>query len=282
MTVELALAQASKYLSSVTLYPTLDAEVLLSYVMSRNRSWLIANPKIQLTLRQIIYFFYLVWRRRQHQPIAYVVGKKEFYGRPFFVNKNVLIPRPDSELLVEQTELIIKENNINNIIEIGTGSGCLAVTLALRHRNYSIIATDISRSALIVAKRNAILHGVSEQITFIQADLLKPIYSKINSNTLLISNLPYLKSQELIGELTWEPALALDGGKDGLNLYSRFFIELDSLHQNHLPKYILLELHPPSVQAIKSLLNAYFPSAETSIINDLSGRPRVLKAKLLR
>lgn len=221
--------------------PSADAEVLLSHVLGKNRAWLLAHGDDELKRDHWEQFMGFVDRRRKHEPVAYVTGVQEFYGRPFTVDRRVLIPRPATEGVVRRalqflndgqdamddvdegimvTAKKLKVNSeklkITTIVDVGTGSGCIAITLALELPTMKIIATDISPDALDVAKMNAKHHGVLDRITFKEGSGLQPVMD-LKENFLLVSNPPYIPSgNDLMPDVKdFEPHIALFGGKNG-------------------------------------------------------------------
>ena len=197
----------------------LDADILLSFVLKKSKEFLYTYPEKKLTKNQLAKFNQLINRRLKREPVAYLINRKEFYGLDFYVDKNVLIPRPLTESLVEQ---VIKEvgNKKATIADIGTGSGCIAIALKKHLPQATIYATDISPAALKVAKKNAKKHRV--KIKFLKGDLLKPFlpsrkatrpgrvaFKKID---IIIANLPYLIKNQIKNELKYEPKTALLGG----------------------------------------------------------------------
>ncbi|MFH1598334.1 MAG: peptide chain release factor N(5)-glutamine methyltransferase [Patescibacteria group bacterium] len=232
MTINQALVGATKKLKAKNITSAdLDAEVLLSHVLKKPREHLLAHPFTNLKTYQLNNFQTFIKRRAQHQPVAYLTGHKEFYGLDFIVNKSVLIPRPETESLVEA---VIKEirNKSLTIADIGTGSGCIAIALKKNLPKTKVLATDKSATALKVAKQNARLHSV--RIQFIQGDLLEPVKNQMIN--IIVANLPYLdnnmknllKSSESKA-LKYEPPMALKGGPDGMNIYRRFFTQIIEL-----------------------------------------------------
>lgn len=217
---------------------SLDAEVLLSHVINKPREYLFTHPEANLSTFQLKNFRTLISRRTKHEPVAYLTGHKEFFGLDFIVNKSVLIPRSETESLVEA---VIKEvgNKKLTIADIGTGSGCIAIALKKNLPLTKIIATDKSAAALKVAKRNAQKHQVT--IQFKQGNLLEPIKSqKID---VIVANLPYLKDNLKYPDqktLQYEPKAALQGGQDGLKIYRQFFKQLQKLKNK--PKLVYLEM----------------------------------------
>ncbi len=235
MTITLALQTTTSKLSEASDAPTLDAERLLLHILGRSESaWLYAHGDQTLTSAQEKMLTELVERRLTGEPLAYILGEWEFYGRSFLVTPDVLIPRPETENLVEaalQYIEKIKRPEVT-IADIGTGSGCIAITLACelesRNSTFKILATDISPAALAVARKNADRYGVTHHIEFLEGDMLQPIADR--QVDLVVSNPPYVPSQELDQShfalrasrdkietrgLDFEPRIALDGGPDG-------------------------------------------------------------------
>lgn len=278
MRIGSALKKAADKLMGKSNSALLDSEVILSYILNKQRSWLAANYEKNLSLWQLCRFNMMVKKRKNGTPIAYLTGHKEFFGRNFIVNKHVLIPRPETELLIEEALVLLQHHeSINNIIDVGTGSGCVAITLALE-TNRNITATDVSYDALLVAKKNAANHKVSKKINFLKGSLLDPFIANntsIISNGLIISNLPYIKTNELTRGLKYEPALALDGGEDGLSLYNKLLNEIAALPKNKMPSWLLLELHPPTALKVKKIIEQYLPNVKVVIKNDLANLPRI-------
>jgi len=213
-----AIQLGREQLAEVSDASKLDAErLLLSVIEKQEMSWVYAHSNEVLNTDQLKQFEELVEERKTGRPLAYILGEWEFYGRPFYVNENVLVPRPETEELIEKAQKFIRPQMI--VADIGTGSGIIAVTLALE-TEASIIATDISPAALEVAKRNAARHGVKDRIEFLEGDMLAPIVDR--QIDLIVSNPPYVPTDELSQRtnkdtrgLIYEPRVALDGGYDG-------------------------------------------------------------------
>jgi len=212
----------------------LDAEILLSLVLQKPKEYLYTHPEHRLTKEQLKQFNKLIKRRIDHEPIAYLIGQKEFYGLKFIVNKHVLVPRPESEKIIDEALKIIKSIfPINDqrltICDIGTGSGCLIISLAKELQklkkidSFELIATDISKKALKVAKANAAIHQVDKYINFINCYLLKPL--KNQKIDLIIANLPYLSKDDVKNQVSIkkEPKKALIGN------YDKFFKQISIL-----------------------------------------------------
>ena len=231
----------------------------------------------------------MVLRRCTFEPIAYITGTKDFYSRSFFVNRAVLIPRPETELLVE-TIIKYGRNKPITIADIGTGSGCIAISLALALPKATVIATDISPEAIAVAKKNARHHRAP--VTFTTGDLLEPLTEK--HLDVVVANLPYIPSEQLAklqpatsqpatAELAeqlpihYEPLLALSGGSDGLLLYRQLFKQL--ARRTDLPTVIAVEHGESHRDQLVSLLETIYPTKTITLLRDFAGLPRVLVAQ---
>lgn len=237
MTIRQALQYSFAVLKEISNSPALDAEILLSYVLKKNRAFLFTYPEKKLTLSQEKNFKNLLARRKKHEPIAYIVGRKEFYGLDFFVNCRVLIPRPETEELVKNIIDYVQDTRYQIrdtvICDVGTGSGCVAIALAKHLPCAKIWACDISKSALKIAKINAKTHRVSKHIKFVCSDLFSKIPHKIKFDV-IVANLPYLSQkqyQNVQPEIKkYEPRLALIGGKTGMEIYAKLLQQ----SKNHL------------------------------------------------
>ena len=199
----------------------LDAELLLSKSLNKSREELLINLDQNINKRDFTNFNKYLTRRSNKEPIAYLLGEKEFWSKKFFVNKDTLIPRPETELLVEKLVTIYKEKKIT-ILDIGTGTGCIIASLLSELKNSSGTAVDISREAILVAKKNACKFKLSDRIKFLHKPF-EELYGK--KFDLIVSNPPYIKRME-IKNLSddikkFEPRMALDGGNDGLDLIKK-------------------------------------------------------------
>ena len=219
MNIQTLLNKANKILvGSSSKSPKLDSEILLSETINTNRQYLILNSNEELIKENIKSFNDLLKRRKRGEPIAYLVKKKEFWKQNFYINKNVLIPRPDTELLVEETLKLFNVNSKLNILDIGTGSGCILLSILKERRNFFGTGIDISKKAINVARFNAKMHQLSNRVKFYNSDVDKFLIGKYD---LIISNPPYIKQQDLkcleVDVRNFEPKLALDGGRDGFS-----------------------------------------------------------------
>ncbi len=205
-----------------------ETEILLSAVLKKDRSFINAFPETILSKVQENRVNDFIDRRTKNEPIPYILGFKEFYGLKFLVNQDVLIPRPETEKLVEQIlNHTSKERHQNlTVADVGTGSGCIAITLAIKNPKLHIIATDTSSQALAVAIKNAKLHQVENRIKFIESNLLEKVNEKMD---VVATNLPYIPTsnwERLPAEIKYfEPRLALDSGKSAYILYHLLFEE---------------------------------------------------------
>jgi release factor glutamine methyltransferase len=270
-------------LATISDTPELDASVLIARVINKPRTYVMAYPELTLTAEQEKQLNESMTRLEKGEPFPYVLGHWEFFGLDFDLTPDVLIPRPETELLVEKAIVWLQQNPTRkNIADIGTGSGAIAISLAVNTPNANIIATDISSKALQVAKRNAEKQGVSERIEFIECDLL-PASSFIlhpSSLNLLCANLPYIPTKTLSSLRVFgrEPTVALDGGADGLDLFRRLLnIVPDWLAPNAL---ILLEIEATLGDQVFNLARDMFAQAEIHLHQDLTGRDRLLEIRL--
>jgi len=255
----------------------LDAQVLLAHVLGRSRSWLPAHLDAPLTPPQIDSALQAFARLEADEPLPYILGLWEFFGLDFNITPNVLIPRPETELLVERALKWISANpKKRSVADIGTGSGIIAVSIAKHCPDAHILATDISAEALQVARSNAEKHGVSHQIEFMECDLL-PNAESARSFDLLCANLPYIPTETMRGLPIYgrEPTLALDGGPDGLDVYRKLL----TIVSGWAPQKIMLLLEIEASQGESSLRlgRSLFPDSALQIYKDLSGNDRLLE-----
>lgn len=260
--------------------PRLEAEILLCEVLSVERVWLYAHPDYQLTAKQLTAYKEKLERRRSGEPISHILGKKEFWSLEFKVTSNTLVPRPETELLVETALHIIDrhfpDRESIEALELGTGSGAIAVALAHERPNIRITATDISLDALYVAYENAVTHGVSDRIRFICADWFAGLKA-CGQFHLILSNPPYISHEEC-NELPldvrgYEPALALFSEEDGLKAIRLILSNAESFL--HPTGHILCEIGWKQGKKAIEIASAYY-TQPARIIQDYGGRDRVL------
>jgi release factor glutamine methyltransferase len=253
--------------------PRLVSELLLRHALSIGRVRLYQELKRKLTLREEAGFGRLIERCLNGEPVAYITGHREFYGLDFYVDRSVLVPRPETELLVERAIALVRERNMAVIADIGTGSGAVAVSLALNLPQARIYATDVSAPALKVARFNCRKHGVGDRVYLLKGNLLSPLPQPVS---LIVANLPYVGEEEvsLRGLAGFEPALALSGGGDGLEKIRAL---CRGLGRGLRPGGgLLLEVGMGQSRAVASLLLSLFPGADIEITRDLAGIERVV------
>lgn len=294
ITQTLKLAITKLIASNITDIPHLEAEILLSKILNKPREFLLAHGEKKLSLSQISNFKSLISRRLKGEPAAYIIGHKEFYGLKFKVDKNILIPRPETELMIEEAlKLVTHNSRPTTLIDIGTGSGCVIITLAKKISGCESLATDISTKALTIAKQNARLHGVAKNIKFLKGDLLKPILknwkleiacpalSRRNWKFVILANLPYLTPSQIKNSpsIKYEPKLALSAGPDGLKYYRQLFRQINELRAASCELrdiIVLCEIDPGQTEKIKQLIKRELPGATFQIKKDLSGLNRLV------
>jgi len=272
----------------------LDLELILTHVLKKTREFVLAHPEYKITKYKVSAIKYLVSRRIKKEPIAYILGQREFFGLSFKVNKYTLIPRPETELLVELTIdkiLNTKYQIPNTIIDIGTGSGNIIISLAKHMRGGNkFAAIDISSKALKIAKQNAKLHKVNKKIKFLRGNLLEPMIRNWkleigNSRIVILANLPYL-SKKIYSSASkdvkkYEPMSALLSGDDGLSHYKKLFKQIKKLVMGcGLQVTGFFEFSPEQKNLLHKLLKNTFPNAKTSFHKDLSGRWRIAQIEL--
>ncbi|MBN2146708.1 MAG: peptide chain release factor N(5)-glutamine methyltransferase [Anaerolineales bacterium] len=271
--------EAAGFLGSASETPLLDAQTLLAHVCGKNRTWVLAHPEARLTAEQETAWAKALRRLGEGEPLPYVLGEWEFYGLAFQVTRDVLIPRPETELLVERALAWLRANpKRRRAVDVGTGSGCIAIALAAHVGNLRLIASDLSLDALRVAQRNAQRHHLAGKINFVQCDLLSPLPMDKDTHSidLLCANLPYiphdtLKNLPIFGQ---EPRLALDGGKDGLDHIRRLLSQASQrLARGGLA---LLEIEARQGEAVLELARGVFPLAEICLQRDLAGHERLI------
>ena len=272
-------------LSSVSDTPELDARVLLANILDRPRTWVEAHPEALLTRSQLATVKKAITRLEAGEPLPYILGHWEFFGLDLEITREVLIPRPETELMVERAITWLEAApERRTIADVGTGSGCIAVAIAKNIPDAKVFATDISGPALEVAQRNARRHSVAKRIDFVQCDLL-PAHLPGQLPTdehfdLICANLPYIPTQTLHNLPVYgrEPTLALNGGSDGLDIVRRLLeIAPEWLAPNGM---ILLEIEATQGMPAVSLAYDIFDSAEIHLHKDLGGRDRLVEIKL--
>ncbi len=267
-------------LSAVSETAILDAQVLLAHILDQPRTWVVAHPEAEISPEAQERLNAAVQRLADGEPLPYILGFWEFYARRFEVTPQVLIPRPETELLVEHALRWLRRFPLRRwVADVGTGSGCIAISLAAEIQDLQIVATDISLPALRVARRNAIRHGVHERVHLLQCDLLPlpPSGFAYHRFDLICANLPYIPTPLLrqLRVARYEPLLALNGGPDGLNLIRRLL----KLAPAWLAPggMLLMEIEASQGAALLSLAYDMFQSAQIRLHTDLAGQDRLLE-----
>lgn len=292
-----------------TLISRFESELLLSDAIEKPRTFVLAHPEYHLSQKEVAQFKSHIVRRTKREPVAYIVGHKEFYGREFLVNEHTLIPRPETELLIEAVlqytsdvrhiagKTIHQKHASILIVDIGTGSGNIITTLAKElatcansTEDFSFIATDISEDALAVAKNNANRWHTQQTIQFIHSNLLENIPKEkffIAKEIIIIANLPYLSTQEFldapIDVRQFEPRSALESRTDGLDHYRRLLEELRDIFKEHKKNEkatLFLEISPSQETSVQTCIRAIFPKAKITIFRDLAQKHRLVKISL--
>jgi release factor glutamine methyltransferase len=257
-----------------------EAELLLMHSLGIGRAELYTRLQKLIYPSEVEGFWYLVQHRCHHEPTAYILKQCQFYGVDFYIDSRALIPRPESELLVDNALEFIRQRFPSgipfSIADVGTGSGALAIVVALHLPQAEIYAIDVSAAALEVARMNCSKHGVEKQVRFLLGDMLQPLPEPVD---IILANLPYVKDSELpqlVPEIkNFEPIVALAGGQDGLEKVRQL---LPQAKQKLLPGgLILLEIGQGQGPVATALVKEYFPTAKIDLIPDLAGIDRVVR-----
>jgi release factor glutamine methyltransferase len=266
--------------------PQLNAELLLAHSLNLDREGLYVRLNSNIKKEEKVAFERLIKRRISWEPLQYILGYQEFWSIDFKVDSRVLIPRPDTELLVEQAISILAETSFKNppfVLDIGTGSGAIAISLAKEVRDIFLVATDISKDALMLAKGNAESLGLLHQIQFVNGNLFGPFrfLRERESFDLILSNPPYITCSEIEGLARevrdYEPVLALNGGEDGLTFYRNIVSQAPF----YLKKggWLLLEVGQAQAEKVSELIEKKGDFLSPQRFQDLSGIERVVKAQ---
>ena len=291
--------------------PPFESELLLAHALKKTRTFVIAHPEYPVTEKREKLFLSLARRRSRHEPVALITGHKEFYGREFLVNEHTLVPRPETELLVEKllddilgTGLSTQEKRANAkrptlVLDIGTGSGNIITTIvkeleanSIDEKKFTFVASDLSREALLMARKNSSRHGARKNIRFVHSDLLKKLPKRFfygATDMCIAANLPYLSEKEFLDAPVdirmFEPALALESGADGLDHYRKLFEELRTIFQNCRETSaritIFIEISPSQKARVSKLVADIFPNATQAFFKDISKKWRLAKIVLV-
>ena len=276
MTVAEALRWGRERLALHSSTPRLDAEVILSYLLGLDRAALLARPDLALTTEANESYLGLVDRREHGEPVAYLTGRKEFYGLDMLITKDVLVPRPETESIVEICLAALPENEAARFADIGTGSGAILVAVAVHRPNLRAYGTDISPEAIAVARQNCEQHDITDRVQLLVGHLLDPLPDPVN---VIAANLPYVPPGEAEPDVaTWEPQVAVfGGGSDGTATIRDFLAQA--------PRYLLpggtvvLETAHSQGKTVSDLARAAFPNASVEVRKDLAGYDRIVVIK---
>lgn len=267
-----------------------DLEILIAKSLKKTREFIIAHSNQTLTKKQLNILEKNIQRRILNEPIAYIFGEKGFYGLDFKVNKHTLIPRPETEMMIDDVIKILRNTMSHNtvIVDVGTGSGCIIISIAkLLEKNIKYYATDISKEALKVAKKNSQIHKVAKKIKFFYGNLLDPILNKKiklkTTNLIITANLPYL-SKKIFESApkdvkNFEPKSALYSTKNGLAHYEELLKQLSIFFQRekNVNAICLLEISPEQKNILHNKIKSIFPKAKISFQKDLAKKWRLCK-----
>jgi len=254
--------------------PVFESEVLIRYSLRISRAQLFLDLEKEIPFEKEQLFQKWVKRRLEGEPAAYIIACREFYGLDFYVDRRVLIPRPETELIMEEALKVARLRQVISIADIGTGSGAIAISMAVNIPAANIYAIDISAPALEVARFNCEKHRVSERIRLLHGDLLEPLPGSVD---LLAANLPYISKSDLakIPSASYEPVQALDGGEDGMRQIFRLCRQLDN--RVNPGGCVLLEIGMGQGPAVKEYLQRLIKEANIILIPDLAGIDRIVK-----
>ncbi|GAW93816.1 peptide chain release factor N(5)-glutamine methyltransferase [Calderihabitans maritimus] len=264
-----------------------EAQQLLGYVLGCSRTALLIRVDQILTAGDYEKYMSLVKKRAERYPLQYLTGHQEFMAMDFLVNPNVLIPRPDTEVVVETALELIKKYNYRSVVDVGTGSGAIAISLARLATGIQVYAVDFSQEALKLARENALRLGVAKQVKFIQGDLLGPFFlqekekkHRIRQFDLVVSNPPYIPSaqiENLQPEVRYEPRAALDGGPDGLEVYRRLIPQAADVLRPE--GHLVLEIGCDQAEQVVSLIRTNGCFEHIQVGKDYARRDRVVVAR---
>lgn len=284
LTIKVLLSTAASLLQeSGSLSPRLDAEVLLAFLLQCDRSYLFMHPEKVISEKKYQAYMSYIDIRKKGKPVQYITQHQEFMGLDFFVDENVLIPRSDTEVLVENILSTIKEDTCSKIkiLDIGCGSGAISISLAHYASNAYLTCVDISSAALSVSKKNALDHHVQNRMRFYQGDLFEPIPIEDGPFDIIVSNPPYIPCEDIKTLQTevseHEPRVALDGGLDGLSFYRRIIKQAAQYLKNH--GLLFFEIGYDQGTDVCKLLNDTGMYSDIQVIKDLAGNERVIQSR---
>ncbi len=262
----------------VTETSELDVSILIAHSLGKSRPWVLSHSEVELSPDQLEILDHQLRQYHQGVPLPYLLGQWEFFGNQFFITQATLIPRPETELMVEEVIHWLAEHpEASRVLDIGTGCGCVAISIALHCPRTQVIANDLSYDALRVAKKNVEMYHLEERVLLVSASILPPLATSFD---VICANLPYIPSDRLriLPIYRREPTLALDGGKDGLELYRKLFAALPSLPKK--PCLITCEMDASQAAEMVAMAQRKFPAAQITVIKDLSHHDRLLRVEI--
>jgi release factor glutamine methyltransferase len=272
------LTQARSAIKALPDEPTSSLYAIIAFALDKPAYWAQAHPEFSLDTKQITHLNHHLQRLLAGEPLPYIIGKQAFYGLDFIVSPHVLIPRPETELLIETALAWLSEHPAaRQCADVGTGSGCIAVAIADHNPHVRFTASDLSYPSLLIARQNIHQLQLSQRIDLLQTDLLLGLQVKFD---LICANMPYIPTHKLknLRVSQYEPISALDGGRDGLTLIDQL---LEQAHtRTKASGMILLEIEFSQSDAIATLIHSHFPNAGITITNDLNNQPRLVKITL--
>lgn len=278
--MQVTINEALRWAAGVLGGRRLEAEVLLAYLLGRERIYLLASPRALLDEQVIRQYRQLVQRRQAGYPLQYLTGRQEFMSLEFVVDPAVLIPRPETELLVEVAIDLAREMASPVLVDVGTGSGAIALSLAYYLPQAGVVGTEISPAALKIAELNARRLGLSRRVVFLQGDLLDPLAgTSSHYPDFIVSNPPYIPTSELAclpADVRYEPREAMDGGQDGLAIYRRLIPAAAALLRPG--GCLLLEIGWNQGRVVRELVEAVRAFRQVKVKPDLAGHERVVVA----
>ena len=272
------ITKTARAIKHETSFPLLEIHAIVSHILGQSREWIITHQETVLNDDQLLALDAAIIRLMNDEPLAYITGRRSFFGLEYYVDKRVLVPRPETELLVEQAIGWLKDHpGQRSVIDVGTGSGIIAISVAREIPDALVTAVDVSNDALDVAAINVKKHGVQDRISLKKSDLLADVDEVFD---LVVANLPYIPSgaQEITTALKHEPRLALDGGENGLRCISKLISQcVEKITSNGCA---FLEIQYNHGIAVMEMAARQFPRALISLHRDLASNPRVIKIQL--
>jgi release factor glutamine methyltransferase len=272
------LEEARKSLQEVSPNPGLDAQILLIHELGKDKTWILAHPNDELDSKQTFSLQSQIDKASQGEPIPYLIGHWEFYALDFIISPDVLIPRPETEMMVDiALDWTKKQENPQRILDMGTGSGCIAIAIALHSKTSLTVGVDSIEKAVEIARKNAEKFHVENRVQFQLSNLFSKVEGKFD---IICANLPYIPTPELssLPVARFEPLAALDGGEDGLKVISSFLKEAGRFVND--PGLILCEHGMGQADPVRKIAQNHFPNSIGQTHNDLQGIPRLLSIKV--